>query len=143
MARAARICRDMATARNARLLLSTVVAVALALAAAAALRFAVVEPAGIAHLCGAAYAPWWCAPRALLVWVLALGAPGLGASAAGVLATFARSPAWALVAAGLGAAGLLLYSVATGAVGFLLGLLVVARAVAIRRHPHAPSERET
>ncbi len=142
MARDARICRDMATAGNARLLVSTVAAVALALAAAAALRFAVVEPAGIAHLCSAADAPWWCAPRALLVWVLALGAPGLGAIVAGVLATFARSPGWALVAACLGAAGLLLYSVATGAVGFLLGLLVVARTVAARRHPHARSERE-
>lgn len=133
----------MATSQRRNPLALTVAAVVLSLAAAAALRYAALEPAGLAHLCGAPGAPWWCAPRALAAGVLDVGALGFGAIATGVVAILTRSSAWALAAACLGAAGLLLYAVATGAAGFLLGFLVLARAIAaVRPSPDAGRERE-
>ena len=118
-------------------------AVALSVAVAAIVRYAALEPAGLAHLCSASGAPWWCAPRALAAGVLDAGALGFAAIAAGVLAILTRSSAWALAAACLGAAGLLLYAVATGAAGVLLGCLVLARAIAVDPHPpDASRERE-
>ena len=133
----------MATLQRRNPITLAVAAVALSLAAAAILRYAALEPAGLAHLCGASGAPWWCAPRALAAGVLDAGAPGFAAIATGVVAILTRSSAWALAAACLGAAGLLLYAVATGAAGFLLGFLVLARAIATDRHPpDAGRERE-
>jgi hypothetical protein len=120
-----------------------VAAVAAALAAGAIVRYAVIEPAAIAHLCGAPGAPWWCAPRSLAAAALDAGALGFGALAAGAVAILTRSSAWALGAACLGAAGLVLYAAVTGAAGGLLGLLVLARAAAPRpRPPDARGERE-
>ena len=112
-----------------------VAAIVLSLAAAATLRYAALEPAGLAHLCGASGAPWWCAPRALAAGVLDAGAPGFAAIATGVVAILTRSSAWALAAACLGAGGLVLYAAATGAAGFLLGFLVLARGIAADRSP--------
>ena len=133
----------MATLQRRNRLALPVTAVVLSLAAAALLRYAALEPAGLAHLCGAPGAPWWCAPRALAASVLDAGALGFGAIATGVVAILTRSSAWALAAACLGAAGLLLYAVATGAAGFLLGFLVLARAIAADRpSPDAGRERE-
>jgi hypothetical protein len=102
----------------------------MALAIAAGVRYAIIEPTGLAHLCGAPGAPWWCAPRALAAAILDAGALGFGAIGAGILAILTRLSRWALAAACLGAAGLVLYAVAMGAVGLLLGLLVLARTAA-------------
>lgn len=133
----------MATLQRRNPIILPAAAVVLSLAAAAALRYAALEPAGLAHLCGAPGAPWWCAPRALVAAALDAGALGFAAIAAGVLAILTRSSAWALAAACLGAAGLVLYAAATGATGFLLGLLVLARAIAADRRPSdAHRERE-
>jgi hypothetical protein len=131
----------MATLQRRNPITVPVAAVVLSLAAAATLRHAALEPAGLAHLCGAPGAPWWCAPRGLAAGVLDAGALGFVAVATGVVAILTRSSAWALAAACLGAAGLLLYAVATGAAGFLLGFLVLARATAADWHP-ADSGRE-
>ncbi len=132
----------MATARG-KTVVSGIAAAALALAAAAIVRYALIEPVAIAHLCGAPEAPWWCAPRAAAAFVLDAGALGFGAIAAGAAAILTRSSAWALAAAGLGAAGLVLYAAVTGAVGFLLGLLVLARrAVVDPEPPDRGRERE-
>lgn len=103
------------------------IAVAAAFALAAAIRYAVIEPEAIAHLCESHDAPWWCVVRAGAVAVFATHAPGIAALAAGVVATFSRRSSWALAAACLGAAGLALYAAGTGAIGFLLGVLVLAR----------------
>lgn len=120
-----------------------VASVAIALAIATGVRYAIIEPASLAHLCGAPGAPWWCAPRALLAAVLGAGALGFGAIGAGVLAILTRLSAWALAAACLGAAGLVLYAAATGAVGLLLGLIVLARTAAAGvAPPDARRERE-
>ena len=115
--------------------LAAAAAVAAALAAAAALRYAALEPAALAHLCGVPAAPWWCTPRALAAGVLHAGALGFASIGAGGVAMLTRSSAWALAAACLGAAGLVLYAAATGAAGLLGGLLVLARAIVARRHP--------
>jgi hypothetical protein len=112
-----------------------VAAVVLSLVVAAILRYAALEPAGLAHLCGAPGAPWWCAPRALAAGALGAGSLGFTAIATGAVAILTRSSAWALAAACLGAGGLVLYAAATGAAGFLLGFLVLARAIAADRSP--------
>lgn len=131
----------MATYRSRKAAVRIAVSVAMALAIAAGVRYAIIEPAGLAHLCGAPGAPWWCVLRALAAAVLDAGALGFGAIGAGVLAILTRLSAWALAAACLGAAGLVLYAVATGAVGLLLGLLVLARAGGATL-PDARRERE-
>jgi len=113
------------------------IAVAASLVAALAVRYAVIEPETLAHLCRSADAPWWCVARAGVVAVLATEAPGLAALAAGVVATLSRRLSWALSAACLGAAGLALYAAGTGAVGCLLGMLVFARSPA----PASPDAR--
>lgn len=116
---------------------------AIALAFAAVTRYAIIEPPAIAHLCGAPGAPWWCAPRAAAAFAFDAGGLGFAAIAAGAVAIFTRSSAWALAALGLGTAGLVLYAAATGAVGGLLGLLVLARRVAADgTSPHGSGERE-
>jgi hypothetical protein len=104
------------------------VLVAIAAAVAAVLRFQVVEPEALAHLCGAAAAPWWCTLRAAVVAAFASQALAIAAVAAGVLAIVTRRAGAAIAAACLGAAGLVLYAVEAGAIGFLLGALALARA---------------
>ena len=104
------------------------VLVAIAAAVAAVLRFQVVEPEALAHLCGAAAAPWWCTLRAAVVAAFASHALAIGSVAAGVLAIVTRRAGAAIAAACLGAAGLVLYAVEAGAIGFLLGALALARA---------------
>jgi len=131
----------MATFESGTAVIRIAASVAIALAIAAGVRYAVIEPAGLAHLCGAPGAPWWCAPRALAAAVLDAGALGFGAIGAGVLASLTRRSGWAFAAACLGAAGLVLYAVVTGAVGLLLGLLVLARAGGATL-PDARRERE-
>jgi hypothetical protein len=102
-------------------------------AAAFLVRFELVEPATLAHLCESAAAPWWCAPRAAVIAAFASGALAAVSVGAGVAATVTRSARWALGAACLGAAGLVLFSYQAGAVALLLGLLVLARRQGTRR----------
>jgi hypothetical protein len=133
----------MATLHRIKTSALSVAAVVLSFAAAAAVRYAALEPEGLAHLCGAAGAPWWCAPRGIAASILHAGALGFAAIAAGIVAILTRASAWALFAACLGAAGLVLYAAATGAAGFLLGFLVLARAIAADpRPPDTDRERE-
>ena len=102
-------------------------------AAAAAMRFALLEPEPIVHLCGSAGAPWWCTARSAAIAAFATNGLAVVAVAAGILAVLARSSRLALAAACLGMAGLVLYSVESGAVAFLLGVLVLARPRHARR----------
>lgn len=100
---------------------------AIAAVVAALLRFQVVEPEALAHLCGAGAAPWWCALRSALIAAFATHALGVAAVAAGGIAVATRRSGAALAAACLGVAGLVLYSVEAGAIALLLGLLALAR----------------
>lgn len=102
--------------------------IAIAGAVAALVRFQIVEPEDMAHLCSAAAAPWWCTLRTAVI--AAFGSPvlAIAAVAAGVLAIVTHRPGAAIAAACLGVAGLALYAVEAGAIGFLLGALALVRA---------------
>lgn len=117
-----------------------VVSIAIAAAAAGLLRFYVVEPETIAHLCGAPGAPWWCALRSAVIAVFASNALAIAALAAGGTAIVFRRSGAAIAAACLGIAGLMLYSVEAGAIAFLLGLIALARPR--KREPGARGEQQ-
>jgi hypothetical protein len=116
------------------------VSIAIAAAAAAFLRFQLVEPEALAHLCDAAAAPWWCTLRAVVIAAFATNALAIAAVAAGGVALATRRSGAALAAACLGVAGLVLYAVEAGAIGFLLGALALARAR--ERQPGARGEQQ-
>jgi hypothetical protein len=107
--------------------------IAASFALAYGLRFGIVEPETLAHACGAPAAPWWCALRAAVIAAFASGALALGCVVAAVAATYARSRRWALAAACLGIAGLVLFSHESGVVALLAGVLVLARHEHTRR----------
>jgi hypothetical protein len=114
--------------------------IVLALAVAAVVRFQIVEPEAMAHLCGAAAAPLWCMLRTAVIAAFASNALAIAAVAAGGIALATRRSGAALAAACLGAAGLVLYAVEAGAIGILLGVLALARARG--RQGHARSEQQ-
>lgn len=94
---------------------------------AAAARYGLVEPAAIAHVCDGGPGPWWCAVRRAVIATFSGYGLGYGALVAGALAVVLPRPGIAWTAAALGLAGLILYCFEAGAVGFLLGVLVLAR----------------
>lgn len=133
----------MAATDGMKALVRFSIAVGGSAAAAVAIRYAIIEHTELAHLCESAGAPSWCMLRTAAVALLTTAAPGIAALVAGIVATLTRSSTWGLVAACLGVAGLLLYAVETGAAAFLLGLLVLARHVAVGpRPPGAPGKHE-
>lgn len=97
---------------------------------AALLRYQLVQPAAIAHVCDAGGGPWWCTARSLVIATFSTYGLGYAALVAAALALWRRSARAALAAAAFGIAGLVLYCYEGGAVGFLVGLLVLARAAA-------------
>jgi hypothetical protein len=98
--------------------------------AAYGLRVGLIEPEAFGHLCAGGGGPWWCWARGLLIGAVHTGVIGAGAVAFGALASFRRQAGIAAAAGMLGAAGLVLYDAEGGAVGLLLGLLVLARTLA-------------
>jgi hypothetical protein len=116
------------------------VSIAIVGAAAAVLRFQLVEPEVLAHLCGAAAAPRWCVARALVIGAFATNGLAIAAVAAGGIAIVTRRSGAALVAGCLGVAGLLLYAVEAGAIAFLLGALALVRSR--DRQGHARREQQ-
>jgi hypothetical protein len=116
------------------------VSIVLAAVAAALLRFYVVEPEAVAHLCGAPDAPWWCALRSGVIAAFGTNALAVGALAAAAIAIVSRLSGAGLAAACLGVAGLMLYSVEAGAIAFLLGLIALARPR--NRQPRARGEQQ-
>jgi hypothetical protein len=117
-------------------------AVAMAAAAAYGLRIGLIEPEAFGHLCAGGGGPWWCGLRGALIDALHAGAVGVGAVALGAVATFQRQAGVAAAAAMLGVAGLVLYDAEPGAVGLLLGGLVLARTPRGEpRDDHGPAEQ--
>jgi hypothetical protein len=100
---------------------------ALVAALAAVVRYLLVEPAQIAHLCDSGAGPWWCGVRAVAIATFSHHALGYVALCLGVLATLIRVRAVAHAAALTGMAGLILYEFEYSAVALLLGLLVLVR----------------
>jgi hypothetical protein len=101
--------------------------IAVTVVVTALLRFRLVEPEYLAHLCGAPAAPWWCTLREAVIAAFASHALEVAAVAAGGVAVVTRRSGAALAAACLGAAGLVLYAVEAGAIALLLGLIALAR----------------
>jgi hypothetical protein len=97
---------------------------------AALLRYQLVQPAAIAHVCDAGGGPWWCTVRSLVIATFSTYGLGYAALVTAVVAVWRGSTRAALAAAAFGVAGLVLYCYEAGAVGFLVGLLVLARAAA-------------
>ena len=97
------------------------------LAATAALRFLLIEPHEIGHLCLQSEAPWWCAVREGLAIAFRSQAFGLLSLAAGAWGWWKGDARWAAVAMLVGAAGLMLYNTDLAAPGVLAGIIVLAR----------------
>jgi hypothetical protein len=107
-------------------------AVAAVLAATAALRFLLIEPHEIGHLCLQAEAPWWCAARGALAAAFRSQAFGALSLACALWSWRRRDVRWAAAAMVVGAAGLMLYNANLAAPGVLLGVIVLAQARSAR-----------
>lgn len=95
--------------------------------AAALVRYLAIQPHAIGHLCRAADAPLWCAVRQGVVLAFGFEAFGLAALGCGFVAMVRGGAGWSGAAMALGGAALVLYNADFGAVGFLLGLVRLAR----------------
>jgi hypothetical protein len=124
--------RLTALARTALPWLLVVVAGALA----AWLRFGLVQPAVLAHLCSTGHGPAWCPLRTLAVQAFLIYAYGYVALAAAALALAWKRPFSAWLAAALGAFALVMYCPDAGALALLVGSLRLLRLQAeARRNP--------
>ena len=93
-----------------------------------ALRYGVIEPAAIGHLCeGAATAPAWCQWRQWLVLGFLSYGYGWAALALALLALAWKHPASAWLAAAAGVLALQLYCYEAGAFALLVGCLRLIR----------------
>ena len=97
------------------------------LAGAAALRFLLIEPHEVGHLCLQGDAPWWCLVREGTVSAFRSQAFGWLSLAAGCWAWWRESARWAAAAMLVGAAGLMLYNTNLAAPGVLLGIVMLAK----------------
>lgn len=104
--------------------------IALVAVAAAALRFGVIEPPAVAHLCTADGGPAWCAWRQWAVLGFLGYGYGYAALVASCVALAWRHPLAAWLAAALGMAALVLYCAEAGAFALLVGALRLLRAQA-------------
>lgn len=102
-------------------------AVALVALAAATLRYGVIEPASMTHLCSADGGPRWCAWRQWAVLGFLSYGYGYAALTAAFVALVARHPVAAWLAAALGFAALVLYCFEAGAFALLVGALRLLR----------------
>ena len=101
---------------------------ALIAALAAWIRYGLIEPAEIGHLCeAAATAPAWCHGRQLLVFGFLGYGYGWAALAFAALALLWKHPASAWVAAAAGVLALQLYCFEAGAFALLVGCLRLVR----------------
>ena len=106
---------------------ATWLALAAALGATAALRFLLIEPHDIGHLCLQADAPWWCALRGAVATAFRSQAFGGVSLACGLWAWLRTDARWAAAAMVVGAAGLMLYNTDLAAPGVLLGIIALAQ----------------
>jgi hypothetical protein len=118
---------------------------ALVALAASALRYGVIEPPAVAHLCTAGGGPGWCAWREWAVLGFLGYTYGYAALTAAFVALFWRHPLAAWLAAALGVAALVLYCVEAGAFALLVGALRLLRVQADGlppRREHRDGQRE-
>src|SRR3546814_17947821 len=81
-------------------------AVAVVIGIAMALRYLLVEPHAMGHLCDSGDGPWWCYLRLAVILTFNTGGLGFISLAAGLVSLFRWTSAAALVALLVGAAGL-------------------------------------
>lgn len=117
-------------------------AVALVALTAGALRYGVIEPPAVAHLCGADGGPRWCAWRQWAVLGFLSYGYGYAALTAAFIALVARRPLAAWLAAALGVAALVLYCPEAGAFALLVGALGLLRAQASPGQQHRQRQGE-
>ena len=98
--------------------------------AAAIVRYGVIEPPAVAHLCTAGGAPGWCAWRQWAVLGFLGYGYGYAALTAAFLALVTRHPLAAWLAAAMGFTAMVLYCVEAGAFALLVGALRLLRAQA-------------
>ncbi|MEI7035480.1 hypothetical protein [Fulvimonas yonginensis] len=108
---------------------------ALVALAATALRYGVIEPPAVAHLCGADGGPRWCLWRQWAVLGFLGYGYGYAALTAAFLALVTRHPLAAWLAAALGFAAMVLYCAEAGAFALLVGALRLLRAQAAALPP--------
>lgn len=115
------------------------IAVLLAGALAAALRYGLVEPAGLGDRCAASGldAPAWCSLRDLVVQGFLHDVYGVAALVATAFALLHRRHWSAAVAASLGLLAIELYCYESGALALLVGMLLLVHADDPAR-PHRP-----
>jgi hypothetical protein len=90
-------------------------------------RYLLIEPADIAHLCEPAQPPWWCAVRMGIIQTFARYGLGYACWVAAVAALLSKAQWTAWTAAVLGVLGLTWYCQEPGAVSLLIGILRLAR----------------
>lgn len=96
---------------------------------AAAIRYLAIEPDAIARVCSAmGQIPGWCRVHEGVVLAFQSGILGIASLASGVIALMGGGRPFIVLAVGLGAMGLVLYSAGPAAVALILGLLRAVRA---------------
>ena len=119
---------------------------ALVAALAAWIRYGLIEPAAIGHLCETATAPSWCQWRQRLVLAFLNYGYGWAALACAALALAWKHPASAWLAAAVGVFALQLYCFEAGAFALLVGCLRLVRWQADRlaapRDQHGQRDRQ-
>lgn len=106
-------------------------------------RYSLVERNELAFFCEGGGGGWLCSLRWLIVQSFNTYGLGYFGLFLGVLATVTRSQGVGLMAGMVGMAGLVLYTWDYSALGFLLGVLVLARAqLENGRHPYGPGQEQ-
>lgn len=90
-------------------------------------RVGLVELPQLAWTCQSVAPPWWCPLRFAVVEGLRFGVLGFAAFACGLMAILRGGRRLALLAIGLGSAGLVLYGPELAAGGALLGAMALLR----------------
>jgi hypothetical protein len=115
--------------RVRRPLLVAVGAPLTALLLALLVRHLAIESHAIGQACDVAGAPAWCWPRQAVVLAFTYSLFGVASLAAGVLCHVRGGAKTAAAAMAFGAAGLVLYNPEPSAIGFLLGLIGLPKAL--------------
>jgi hypothetical protein len=106
----------------------------LALFAAASLfRAYAIEWSGAGPACRAAASPWWCVPRAAVLWVQMQGLFGVAALLAAGGAIWRQTAEVSALAVGFGLIAIVNFNIDEGLIAAAIGALIWLRAVAGRR----------
>lgn len=101
---------------------------AIAVAAGVGIRYGMVDLNFFRNACQADVLPWWCQPRQIVISVTNLWIPGGISVVCAVYGLVKPEPTRAaLLAVIFGAIGIVLYNADLASIGFVFGLLTIAR----------------